>query len=221
MAAILTLNLADVDRYADALSDSARSLTNGDVDQARRSIEPIAFERWEGRLRYAAKAATGLDGSERRARDVTDRVRARVFLRDKMTCTYCGGRCIPRNVLVAFSDLFPEALPYHPNYRRGSIHPMYWALAPEADHRFAHARGGAGDVDNLTTLHTMCNARKSDSLVTELPAIDKPEHVLRWDGLLAAYPSIVALTRELGQPHSAAGYHERWLRNFSQSPGTV
>ena len=219
MTVILTLDLVDVDRYADALSASARASANGDLDEARRSIEPIAFERWEGRLRHAAKTESASDGGERRARDVTDRVRALVFLRDKMTCTYCGGRCIPRNVLLAFSDLFPDALAYHPNYRRGSIHPMYWALAPEADHKFAHARGGTGDVGNLTTLHTMCNARKSDSLVAELPAVDRPEQVLKWDGLLEAYPSIVALGRDHGRRHSAADYHERWRRYFSQRPG--
>ena len=221
MTVVLTLDLADVDRYADTLSASARMMTDGDLVEARRSIESIAFERWDGRLRYAAKSTPASDRSERRVRGVTDSVRAQIFLRDKMTCTYCGGRCIPRSVLIAFSDLFPDELPYHPNYRRGSIHPMYWALAPEADHTFAHARGGSGDPENLTTLHTMCNARKSDSLVTELPAVDRPAHVPGWDGLLEAYPSIVALGREHGRPHAAADYHERWMRNFSHPSGGV
>ncbi|KQP67814.1 hypothetical protein ASF40_19990 [Microbacterium sp. Leaf288] len=216
MAAVLTIDLADVDRYADALNAAAKTIVTGDVVEAREVIGPIAFERWEGRLRYAAKAGSSSDTVERRARDVTDRIRAQVFLRDEMACTYCGGRCIPRNVLVAFSELFPRELPYHPNYRRGAIHPMYWALAPEADHTLAHARGGTGDIANLTTLHTMCNARKSDSLLTELPTVDRPEHVVGWDGLLDAYPSIVALGNSHGRRHAAAGYHRRWLRHFSQ-----
>lgn len=216
MTAILTLDLVDVDRCADALSVAAAAIVRGDLEGARRGIEPIAFERWEGRLRYAVRAGTAGDGAERRPRDVTDRVRAQVFQRDEMACTYCGGRCIPRNVLVAFSDLFPVELPYHPNYRRGAIHPMYWALAPEADHNFAHASGGTGDIANLTTLHTMCNARKSDALVADLPALDRPEKVIGWDGLLEAYPSIIALGDSHGRCHSAVSYHDRWRRHFSR-----
>lgn len=218
MTAILTLDLDDVDRYADALSAAVGAIVSGDLEGARSGIEPIAFERWEGQLRYAAKAGPATESAERRPRDVTDPMRAQVFLRDEMACTYCGGRCVPRNVLVAFSDLFPDELPYHPNYRRGAVHPMYWALAPEADHRFAHARGGTGDIANLSTLHTMCNARKSDALVTELPTIDRPEHVIGWDGLLAAYLSIIAMGDSHGRRHSAASYHERWLRHFSPQP---
>ncbi|GAA1692441.1 hypothetical protein GCM10009808_06950 [Microbacterium sediminicola] len=216
MTATLTLELEDVDRYADTLSTAARAIVSGDLEGARTSIEPIAFERWEGHLRSAAKASPATDPAERRPRDVTDPVRAQVFLRDEMTCTYCGGRCIPQSVLVAFSDLFPDELPYHRNYRRGAIHPMYWALAPEADHKFAHARGGTGEIANLTTLHTMCNVRKSDALATELPAVDRPEHVIGWHGLLEAYPSIIAMGDAHGKRHSAEGYHERWMRHFSR-----
>lgn len=216
VTAVVSIDLADVDRYADALGAAAKAILVSNVVEARAAIDAIAFERWEGRLRYAANAGASSSAVERRARDVTDRVRARIFLRDGMTCTYCGGRCIPRNVLIAFSDLFPDELAYHPNFRRGAIHPMYWALAPEADHTFAHARGGTGGVANLTTLHTMCNARKSDSLVAELPQVDKPAQVAEWKGLLDAYRSIVALGDSRGRRHSAPSYHGRWLRYFAQ-----
>jgi 5-methylcytosine-specific restriction endonuclease McrA len=212
---VLTLDLADVDRYADVLTVVAVAIVNGDLAEARARIAPIAFERWEGWLRHAAKTGPAAEDVKRGARDVTDRVRAQVFLRDEMTCTYCGGRCIPRSVLVAFSDLFPDELPYHPNYRRGAIHPVYWALAPEADHVFAYARGGSGDIDNLTTLHTMCNARKADAIATDLPEHDRPDHVEGWDGLLSAYPSIATLGESHGRRHSSAGYHLRWFRHFN------
>lgn len=72
-------------------------------------------------------------------------------------------------MLVAISDVFPESFAYDRNYRSGWIHPAFWAVAPEADHVLAHASGGAGEIDNLTTLHTMCNTRKSDSPVTDCP----------------------------------------------------
>ncbi|AZS37524.1 hypothetical protein CVS47_02161 [Microbacterium lemovicicum] len=94
---------------------------------------------------------------------------------------------------------------------------MYWALAPEADHTVAYARGGSSDIANLTTLHTMCNAKKGDALVSDLPHVELPARVHGWDGLVSAYPSVVAMGDSQGRRHSAAEYHARWLRYFSQA----
>jgi len=112
-----------------------------------------------GSLTLHGKSTPG--AAERSSRAVPDRVRAQVFLRDGFMCSYRGGRTVPRCVLVAISDVFPDAFPYYAHYRRGTVHPACWALAPEADHTLAHANDGSNDAENLTTIHAMCNTRKS------------------------------------------------------------
>ena len=141
-----------------------------------------------------------------------------MFLRDHLRCTYCGGRVIPRCVLVAISDVFPESFAYDPHYGRGRIHPAYWGVAPEADHVLAHSRGGASEIGNLTTLHTTCNARKSDSLIAELPMVVPATEVPGWDGLLAEYAGSVAAGNHHGKRHSVLEYHRRWLAYFDLQP---
>lgn len=205
-----------VDWYADTLSGVAEALAVSDVKTARERLEPIAGEFWTGRLSFAGSAGPG--GAGTTARRVSDRTRAQVFLRDHLRCTYCGGRAIPRCVLVAISDVFPESFAYDPHYGRGRIHPAYWAVAPEADHVLAHSRGGAGEMGNLTTLHTTCNAQKSDSLVAELPVVVPAKEISGWDGLLAAYAGTVAAGNNHGKRHSTLGYHSRWLGHFDLEP---
>ena len=90
---------------------------------------------------------------------------------------------IPRNVLVAMSDLFPEEIPYSVRYKRGETHPAYWPMVPEADHVFAHSRGGANVLENLTTLHAACNTQKSDSLMESLPELKLAVDDRKWDRL--------------------------------------
>jgi hypothetical protein len=94
----------------------------------------------------------------------------------------------------------------------------YWALAPEVDHVVAHARGGASEISNLTTLHTFCNLRKSDSLASALPTVASVDASGDWDGLVPTYPDLVRAGNSHGHRHSAASYHPRWLRNFGLQP---
>lgn len=207
MRQVLALDQADVERYADVLAAVAGAVARSDAPAAADALGPIAGELWHGRLTMAGTAGPG--GQALGSRAIPDRVRAEVFLRDRFRCVYCGGRAIPRCVLVALSDLFPDELAYHPNYARGRIHPVYWALAPEADHVLAHSRGGTNELDNLSTLHTACNARKSDSLSAHLAPVTPPAASADWDGLLAAYPVIVA-----AGPATRTAYHARWMRHF-------
>lgn len=164
--------------------------------------------------------ATGAGSDSRTSRRVTEQTRAEVFLRDGFICTYCGGRTIPRCILVAISDVFPDAFPYYAHYRRGTVHPAYWALAPEADHVLAHANGGTSDAADLTTLHAMCNTRKSSLGADSLPTtVSSPARDAGWDGLLSRYASIVGVGETTGRRHSAAGYHQRWLGLFEIASG--
>lgn len=185
-----------------------------------------------GSLALHGKTSPG--SAERSSRQVSNRTRAQVFQRDGFICSYCGGPTIPRCVLVALSDVFPEALPYYAHYRWGTVHPAYWALAPEADHVLAHANGGTSDAANLTTLHAMCNTRKSSLAAGTLPPVAtvpplaavppastvSPDMPI-WDGLISLYADIVIAGNSHGRRHSAPSYHLDWLRHFDRTVGVA
>lgn len=203
-----------VSLYSETLAGVAEALPS--LELAEQRLAPIAGEVWTGALTLQGTTAAGI--TDRSSRRVSDHTRAQVFLRDGFLCTYCGGRTIPRCILVAISDIFPEALPYYAHYRRGTVHPAYWALAPEADHKLAHASGGSSDVDNLTTLHAMCNTRKSSLAAESLPQVQlvPPATETTWDGLLSRYADIVIAGNHRGRRHSASGYHLQWLQRFDR-----
>lgn len=179
-------------------------------------LGPIAGQVWMGSLPLHAKTWPGV--TDRSSRRVSARTIARVFLRDGFLCTHCGGRTIPRCILVALSDVFPEALPYYTHYRRGTVHPAYWALAPEADHQLAHANGGSSNIENMTTLHAMCNTQKSSLVLGSLPpASALASHApADWDGLLSRYADIVIAGNALGRRHHSPNYHLDRLRYFGR-----
>lgn len=100
-------------RYSETLASVAEALPS--LVLAEQRLAPIAGEVWMGSLTLHGSTATGDD--VRTSRRVPDRTRAQVFLRDRFLCTYCGGRTIPRCILVAISDVFPEVFPYCARYR--------------------------------------------------------------------------------------------------------
>lgn len=200
--------------YSAVLTAVAEVLPSS-FEQARELLMPIADEVWMGSFPLHGTTDDGV--KSRSSRAVPDKLRAQVFLRDRFLCSYCSGRTIPRNILVALSDVFPDALPYNAHYRRGATHPVYWLLAPEADHTIAHAQGGSSEIGNLTTMHAMCNTRKSNLVADTLPAIAAAAVEDRsWDGLLSNYAEIVIAGNSHGRRHSRPGYHLDWLRNFGR-----
>lgn len=158
MVDILEFGATEVERYAEVLTNTARAVARAGRDAALAELQPIAGEIWMGRLTTVSRPGSDAIGARRRV--VNETLRAQVFVRDGFRCTYCGGRAVPRSILVAVHDLFPEQVPYDVHYTRGKMHPVFWALAPEADHVLAHSRGGANELNNLTTLHAACNTRK-------------------------------------------------------------
>ncbi|SFR63020.1 hypothetical protein SAMN04488591_2574 [Microbacterium azadirachtae] len=199
--------------YSGILADVAEALPSS-FELAEQLLTPIAGEVWMGSLTLHGKTEPG--AAVRSSRSVPDRVRAKVFLRDGFVCSYCAGPTIPRCILVALSDVFPDALPYYAHYRRGTVHPAYWALAPEADHTLAHANGGSSDAANLTTMHAICNTRKSSLAAAALPPATGASALTNWDGLLSRYADIVLAGNQHGRRHSAASYHPNWLRHFGR-----
>ena len=126
-----------IDLYADALAAVAEALAVQNVSSARKSLEAISGELWQGTVTTTRTTASELAATGPRA--VSDGTRAKVFLRDGFRCSYCGGRGLPRCVMVGISDVFPEMFAYDAHYGRGRIHPAYWVLTLEADHTVPHA----------------------------------------------------------------------------------
>ena len=210
MVEIFEFGVADAERYADLLAKTVSAVANDDLAGAADALQPIAGEIWMGKLTSAGRRVNGGSAAGARLRD--ELLRAQVFIRDGFRCTYCGVRAVPRSILVAVSDLFPEAVQYDIHYRRGKIHPVFWALAPEADHIFAHSRGGPNTLDNLTTLHAGCNTRKSDSLAADLPHVELSPALHRWDGLVSGYASLIAAGAGTARP----AYHREWSGRYAR-----
>lgn len=204
MTNVTEFSPTDIETYSSALLRAAEWVSAGDLAAAQSSLNPIAGAIWQGKL--SSRKAASAEASEMRSRTSQNAVRAQVFVRDRNLCTACGGKTIPRNILVAMHDLFPEEIPYHPNYKRSFTHPAFWFLAPEADHVMPHSQGGAFTLENLTTLHAACNTQKSDSIAANTTMGATSE----WDGLLSHYPALVAAS-----PNSLrANYHRTWMRHF-------
>lgn len=209
MVEILDFGAAEVEQYAEVLTRTAKAVARGDRNAAIAELQPIAGEIWMGRLTTVGRAGSDAVGVRRRA--VNETLRAQVFARDGFRCTYCGGRAIPRSILVSLHDLFPEQVPYDVHYTRGKMHPVFWALAPEADHVLAYSRGGSDELDNLTTLHAACNTRKSDTLIADMPILDMSLRVDGWDGLVSFYPALIAAGAGKLRPR----YHDTWSRRYA------
>ena len=205
-----------IDLYADALAAVAKALAVQNVSSARKSLEAISGELWQGTVTTTRTTASELPATGPRA--VSDRTRAKVFLRDGFRCSYCGGRGLPRCIMVGISDVFPEMFAYDAHYGRGRIHPAYWVLTLEADHTVSHARGGPGDEGNLTAMHALCNTMKAAADVHELGTIEHLEERPSWSGLILEYPGIVLSGTNYGKRHSAPGYHSQWIRRFGLLP---
>lgn len=214
MSEVTVLDDDVIDFYADVVAEVARCLARCQIAEAALKIAPIAGQFWMGRVTLAGIQGQG--NAVKRARKNTSAVAAEVFARDGFRCTFCTRRAVPLCVLVAISDVFPDELPYYAHYARGTIHPVYMALACEADHTFAHSRGGGDGIDNLTTMHAYCNTRKGDSLIADLPDLPAADNAAAegWDGLISLYPRIVAAGELRGRRHSGSGYHRQWMRRY-------
>lgn len=208
MTEIVAFNDSDVERYADVLAKTVAAVARGGLAAGALELQPIAGEIWMGRLAASREVAHGGSAAGSRLRD--ENLRAQVFIRDRFRCTCCGGRAVPRSILVAIHDLFPEQVPYDAHYTRGKIHPVFWALAPEADHVVAHSRGGLTTIENLTTLHAACNTRKSDSIAADMTLLQPILATGDWDGLTSFYPTLIAAGAGTARP----AYHRSWSRRY-------
>ncbi|HET7171113.1 MAG TPA: hypothetical protein VFI18_05725 [Gaiellales bacterium] len=60
--------------------------------------------------------------------------RAKIFARDRFTCRYCGLRTVPEAVFELLGAVYPTVIPFHPNWKGGSTHPVEPLVIAEPDH---------------------------------------------------------------------------------------
>lgn len=170
------LNIDAALSYSEVLSEAVKALP-ASIEHAATVLGPIAGEVWMGRL--SLHGATSAGSADRGTRQFSEKTKAEVFMRDRFLCTFCGYPTVPRCILVAISDVFPDVIPYYAHYRRGSVHPVYWALAPEADHIVAHASGGSNDVEKPHDTACVVQHAKVQSRCRRYPCPREPPDELR------------------------------------------
>ncbi len=66
-----------------------------------------------------------------------------------------------------FSELMPNEIPFHPNWKMSESHIAYWQLIPTVDHVVPVSRGGVNHEHNLQILCMSCNGQKGTKTMGE------------------------------------------------------
>lgn len=204
--------IEDRETQLDVVERAVHSLVFRGIEAGRRELRSIARMTWATRIPLAPVISpTPNSGAMVSAkRSFNARRSAEVFVRDRFVCRYCGGRVVPRRLLVALSAIFPTELPYYAHYRLGTVHPVYWLLAAEADHLIPGSRGGDWTaLANLVTACARCNTAKANSVMEEIGWNLQPVPERRWNGLVNHYEVIWELA---GRP--SPSYHSAFIRAF-------
>lgn len=115
-----------------------------------------------------------------------------VFFQDGFIDRYSGERLLNPGYLRVLSRLFPEAFPFHPNWKMGQCHIAFWQYTPTIDHLVPVARGGVDDASNWVTTNMLHNAAKSNWLIEELDwRLHPPGNWQDWCGLSGEFVQIV------------------------------
>jgi len=115
--------------------------------------------------------------------------RVAIHRRDCWTCRYCGARTIAPPVLRFLSEIYPDEIPHHPNWKARQVHPAYLLLSTSLDHIDPGGRGGSWlDPENLVTACWPCNTGKADLRIDEIgwTLLDEVAVQSEWDGLSGA-----------------------------------
>jgi hypothetical protein len=107
-----------------------------------------------------------------------------LFARDRFTDRYSGKRVVFPGALLMLSQLLPRQFPYHPNWKFGACHQLYWQLYPTLDHVVPLARGGTDEEANWVTTSMLQNSLKGSWLLAELGWQIQPVTTDSWDGLV-------------------------------------
>lgn len=140
---------------------------------------------------------------------------AAIFRRDGFHCRYCDARVVPVPVLRAASLVWPDQIPFNPNWRADVTHPIYVSRSATVDHVNPHAHGGDdSSLANLVTACWPCNIQKGEFPLDRLGWSLLTENRDDWDGLISAYPTLWTFGRvRAGSADNT--FHTRWLKALS------
>jgi 5-methylcytosine-specific restriction endonuclease McrA len=202
---------APTDQYPFILRDAAEAFLNEGLEAGRLALVPIAREIWPGLPRGEKRVRTSTPREPSVGqRTFSPKRSAATFLRDGFRCRYCAGEIIPKPIALLMHSLYSAELPFHPNYKAGYIHPLFWTRVAEADHLVAGSSGGAWtDPANHVTACVLCNTKKRALSLQDLGwTLRTPAP--GWDGLVSLYPR---LWKRAGQPRPE--FHAPWLEVFA------
>ena len=146
----------------------------------------------------------------RTSRSINDHERLRVFRTDGFRCRYTGDLLVLPAYLRALSALWPEIVPYHPNWKSDETHEAYWTHTASLEHIDPVAVGGAGAEGNWITTSMARNQVRSRYSLEALGWQVQPRDPLSdWDGGVQALLKLLAAhTALLDGQHGA--YLARW-----------
>jgi len=137
-----------------------------------------------GEAKEIARSEYPFTRSEAHQRRYTELQSLGIFVRDGFVDRYSGKRLIFPGTLRLLTQLLPEEFPFHPNWKMGESHIVYWELFPTIDHVIPVARGGHDTESNWVTTSMLRNSAKSGWTLEELGwEVAPPGHLAEWDGL--------------------------------------
>lgn len=173
----------------DQVLRSVQLVVLGQLDDARSVLEHLELKKI-GAVRTSRLAAAAR--ASRAPRDLAGQARIRrtlarekweTFARDYWTCRLCGAQTIDIRVLRSLSRLFPETVPFHPNWKFSESHLIYWTLSTSLEHVVPFARGGHDEPSNFVTTCYACNDARGDLLLEEIGWAVQPIAQTEWRGL--------------------------------------
>ncbi len=122
-----------------------------------------------------------------------------VFKADGFRCRYTGDLLLFPPYLRVLSALWPDAFPYHPNWKSELTHAAYWSHTASLEHVASVAIGGAEAEDNWITTSSARNMVRSRYSLDALGwTVLRREPLPDWDGglqtfrdLLQAHPDLL------------------------------
>lgn len=178
----------NAEQVVDAFADVIELLTRGEVNQAEYRVRALDLasiaEVRRTRLEQASSVPLPTNVADRRdSRRSLERSKAAVFAADSWTCRLCGARTIDLRVLRRASDLLGADFPYHPNWKFGSSHLLYWTHSSSLEHVTPLARGGEDAASNWVTTCYACNDARGHRLLEEIGWELRPNQQSGWLGL--------------------------------------
>ena len=158
------------------------------------------------KVREARQRASPYRATHPRARRLptTRALERATFVRDSYTCRYshCLRQTIDLEVLKLLSKAFPEMLPYHPNWRPGEDHIVYWIYSTSVEHAISFPNGGTSAAENLLTACYLCNDVKKQLPAEMLGWGVAPVSESKWRGLTEHLPELrrAVAALKLSQP---------------------